>query len=121
MHIFKPHTNKKFVVLAKVFNSEFLTQKDLLAKCSIATLYLLRVRSSRTYLNHLELALMRVQSFSDTGQCFGEVALIQQVNHRTASVVADTHALLLIVKKELYDSTLKVDINMLFIMSFSCL
>jgi hypothetical protein len=47
-------------------------------------------------------------SRAEAGSCFGEVALIQEANHRTASVVADSACVLLLVKKELYEATLKV-------------
>ena len=46
--------------------------------------------------------------FTGVGQCFGEIALINDDNRRNASVVAaeDTH--LLVIRKSLYDQTLKV-------------
>ena len=46
--------------------------------------------------------------FSETGSCFGELALINADSKRNATIVADEDCMFLVIRRQLYNHTLKV-------------
>ena len=46
---------------------------------------------------------------SEAGKCFGEIALISEKNIRNATIISDGPTDLMLIRKELYDRTLKVN------------